>query len=148
MSAAGFSEIQGPSWWVWLVLLLAGGFPLMFMLQGAAVWPTILPTLLCLLIAVLFMPLRTSLSRGRLRVSYGLASLLTWTFPLDEVQQAESVRYRPLREYLGWGIRRGFDGSRCLTMRGNRGVMLQLANGKRFLVGSQRPEELAASLGK
>ena len=31
-------------------------------------------------------------------------------------------------------------------MSGNRGVQLRLANGEELLIGSQRPEELAAAI--
>jgi hypothetical protein len=34
------------------------------------------------------------------------------------------------------------------NVRGNRGVQLELANGKRILIGSQRAEELAGAIGE
>lgn len=145
MSDLQYHEVQGPHIWVWLMLLLAGGAPLV-LLQGAPLWPTVAPTLVCLLLVLLFMPLRTTVSAGRLRVAYGLLPLFVWSFSLADVEAAEVVTYRPLRTYMGWGMRRGFDGSRCLTMRGSRGVMLILRGGRRQLIGSQRPQELAEVL--
>jgi hypothetical protein len=56
------------------------------------------------------------------------------------------VNYRPLADYWGWGIRKGRDGERVLNARGNRGVWIDLADGSRLLVGSQRPEDLASAL--
>ena len=58
----------------------------------------------------------------------------------------EVVSYRPLADYGGWGIRSGRDGERVLNARGNRGVRLDLADGSRLLIGSQRPEALALAL--
>ena len=49
--------------------------------------------------------------------------------------------YRPILEYGGWGIRFGLKG-KAYNVSGNRGVQLELTNGKRLLIGSQRPEEL------
>jgi hypothetical protein len=60
--------------------------------------------------------------------------------------QAYAVRtYRPLRDYGGWGIRWSRRG-KAYNVSGNRGVELELADGKRLLIGSQQPEALASAL--
>lgn len=43
----------------------------------------------------------------------------------------------------GWGIRLA-PGGRAGNARGDRGVLLTLGDGHALLIGSQRPEELAA----
>jgi hypothetical protein len=53
--------------------------------------------------------------------------------------------YRPIREYGGWGIRKGRQGM-AYNMSGNRGVQLELADGERVLIGSQKPEELLGAI--
>ncbi len=40
----------------------------------------------------------------------------------------------------------GRDGERALIARGNRGVRLELIDGSKLLIGSQRPEALAMAL--
>jgi hypothetical protein len=62
-----------------------------------------------------------------------------------EIKRFESRTYSPLGEYGGWGIRFGKKG-KAYTVSGNRGVQLELTNGKRLLIGSQRPEELVETL--
>ncbi len=57
----------------------------------------------------------------------------------------EVLTYSPIKDYGGWGIRYG-RGGKAYNVRGNRGVQLQLANGQRLLIGSQRPEELSNAL--
>jgi hypothetical protein len=52
-----------------------------------------------------------------------------------------------MEQYGGRGIRRGRHGW-AYTVSGNRGVKLILAGGEQFLIGSQRPEELAAAIQK
>ena len=67
-----------------------------------------------------------------------------WTFrkiAFTEVKQYEVRTYRPIREYGGWGIRYGCKG-KAYNVSGDRGVQIELLNGKRLLLGSQRPEEL------
>jgi hypothetical protein len=62
-----------------------------------------------------------------------------------DISQFEAKTYRPLLDYGGWGIRYGFSG-KAYNVSGNRGVQLELANGKRLLIGSQRPDELVQAL--
>jgi hypothetical protein len=65
--------------------------------------------------------------------------------PLAEIEHFEARTYRPIRDYGGWGVRRGAAGM-AYTVSGNRGVELRLADGKSLLVGSQRPEELVQAV--
>jgi hypothetical protein len=58
-----------------------------------------------------------------------------------------SVRqYNPLREYGGWGIRWTKKNGMAYNVSGNMGVQLELADNKKILIGSQKADELAASL--
>jgi len=63
----------------------------------------------------------------------------------SDIRHGQSVSYRPLRDYGGWGIRYGADG-KAYNVSGNRGVRLELRDGRRILIGSQRPEDLAAAV--
>lgn len=61
--------------------------------------------------------------------------------PFHNIKKCEVRRYSPIREYGGWGIRYGRKG-KAYNVSGNRGVQLELFQGKNLLIGSQRPEEL------
>jgi hypothetical protein len=65
--------------------------------------------------------------------------------PFEDIRRCEVRTYRPIREFGGWGIRYG-RGAKAYNVSGNRGVQLELSNGKRFLIGSGRPEELARAI--
>lgn len=54
--------------------------------------------------------------------------------------------YSPIAEYGGWGLRWGGPKNWAYNVSGTRGVQLELDGGGRILIGSQRPEELAAAL--
>ena len=55
--------------------------------------------------------------------------------------------YKPIREYGGWGIRCSFTGKgRAYNISGNKGVQLVLTNGKKLLIGSQKPDDFAAAI--
>jgi hypothetical protein len=58
-----------------------------------------------------------------------------------EMKQVIVREYRPIREYGGWGIRSGREG-KAYNVSGDRGVQMELVNGERVLIGSQRAEEL------
>src|SRR5690606_27576762 len=66
-----------------------------------------------------------------------------WRF--DEIESAEPRRYRPLREYGGWGIRFGLGG-RAYNVSGDLGVQRVLRSGRRILIGSRDPDALATAI--
>jgi len=65
--------------------------------------------------------------------------------PFSAISRAEAVTYRPLAEYGGWGIRKGRNGW-AWNISGNRGVRIRYTDGKEFLIGSQRADELARAI--
>lgn len=68
-------------------------------------------------------------------------------FLLSDIARWEARTYHPIREYGGWGIRyAGRKRGWAYNVNGNRGVQLELTNGKHLLIGSQCPEELAAAI--
>ncbi|WP_337173608.1 hypothetical protein [Paludisphaera sp.] len=81
-------------------------------------------------------------------VWYGWIPIYRRTIALADVKRCEVVRYRPIVDHGGWGVRRLADGERAFTARGDRGVRVILADGTRLLIGSQRPEDLAAVLSR
>ena len=90
----------------------------------------------------------TEVHPTELRLWFGLIPTYRHVVPLDAVRAVEPVRYRPIADCGGWGIRRGRDGERVFTARGDRGVRLTLHDGSTLLVGSQRPEELARTIDR
>ena len=96
-----------------------------------------------ILVGVLTMRQTTTVSPETVTVRFGL--LYTARIPLAEVDSAQAVSYRPVRDYGGWGIR-GTSRRRALNTRGDKGVLLKRADGTTVLIGSQKPRELLAAL--
>ncbi len=65
--------------------------------------------------------------------------------PYESIKTCEVLKYHPIKEYGGWGIRYGRKG-KAYNVSGNLGVQLDLIQGKSLLIGSQRPEELAQAI--
>jgi hypothetical protein len=64
---------------------------------------------------------------------------------LSEVRKAEAVKYHPLLDYGGYGVRLGFRGW-AFNVSGNEGVLVETSDGSRVLIGSQHPKELASAI--
>lgn len=85
--------------------------------------------------------LTVRLYRDEMKVGLGSAAAIAKRIRYDDILRTESVRYSPLREFGGWGVR--FRGKkRAWTARGHRAVVLHLADGIQLYVGSDRPYAL------
>lgn len=55
--------------------------------------------------------------------------------------------YNPFAEFGGWGYRFGIFGKgTALNIAGNKGQQLEFVNGKKLLIGTQKPEEMLAAI--
>ncbi len=100
------------------------------------------------LVIVTALHMTTEVAGDVATVWYGWLPIYRRTIALADVKCCQTVRFRPIRDHLGWGIHRLRDGERVFTARGDRGVRVTLADGSRLLIGSQRPEDLAAVLSR
>ena len=67
----------------------------------------------------------------------------------DEIAEFKIRKYRPIREYSGWGIRYSWEGSgRAFSVKGKTGLQLYLTNGKKILFGTQRGDALLRAMNK
>ncbi len=118
---------------------------------------TLLPCVACVAALVLLGRLTISIEDRVLKLRFGLLPVIGKEIPLALVSSAEPVRYRPIREFGGWGIRRGSfrdTPTAVYSLRGSSGVLLTLevpidtlfARTDRVLIGSRAPEQLAQSL--
>lgn len=74
--------------------------------------------------------------------------LLTFRkYPWEDLEKATVRTYSPLAEYGGWGYRISFSGKgRAFNISGNKGLQLKFKNGKKLLIGTNKPDELAEVL--
>ena len=69
-------------------------------------------------------------------------------FPWDIISKSHVRKYNPMWEYGGWGMRRRRMNNVAYSVSGNRGLQLELTNGKRVLIGTRKPVELEEVLKK
>jgi len=73
--------------------------------------------------------------------------LVNKRYLISDIETCESVTYRPIRDYGGWGIRYSFTKrSWAYNITGNKGVEIKFKGGRKLLIGSQRADELAAAI--
>lgn len=98
------------------------------------------------LVLVGLLRMTTEVTPSHVRVWFGWIPTYRRFVPIGSIQKIEVVNYRPLMDYGCWGFFPRRDGERALRARGNRGVRLELTDGTRLLIGSQRPEALAIAI--
>jgi hypothetical protein len=82
---------------------------------------------------------------GSVELAVGLQGL--WKrrrIPLAKIHSAKPVEFNPL-DYGGYGIRSG-PGGLAYIADGKQGVQLELNDGAKLLIGSQRAQELARAI--
>lgn len=77
----------------------------------------------------------------RIVVHLGRAPVLSRSISFAEIVSLDSVEYRPIRDFGGWGIR-GFGKRKAWTARGHRAVALRLTGDRELLIGSDHPKRL------
>jgi len=155
-----FREVQHfRQLWLWFIVLAIAGLAIYAVIQQLILEKPFgenpAPDPLVLGIGIIFglalpaafyvMNLTTEVRENGL---YYRLSPFHWSFQRidpSEIGKCEAVSYSPLRDYGGWGIRYGIAG-KAYNISGNRGVQLDLVDGRRILIGSQKPDELATAL--
>jgi len=75
-------------------------------------------------------------------IHLGAVPVLRRRVRFEEIEGMDVVRYRPIREFGGWGIR-GWGRKKAWTARGNQAVRLHLSGDRLLYVGSDAPPRLA-----
>lgn len=68
-------------------------------------------------------------------------------FRWKDIAKISIVRYSPMRDYGGWGIRWGRKGT-AYNLSGNIGFYIDFQDGKSVLIGTCKPTELYLALQK
>ena len=132
-----FNENQKFSqWWLWLILL---SFPVF------AVYPFDVNNLnlsyivvsIAILVFFYFLELRVFITLDGLYYQFFPIHIKKHVIKFSEIKKIEAVKYRPIIDYGGWGIKHGFNG-KAYNVSGNFGVKIYLSNGKNILFGSKK----------
>jgi hypothetical protein len=158
-SEISFSETQRfTQVWLWLLVLLVAAIGWWAFVEqivlgrefGTHPAPDVLLWIIFILLGIGFpfffrsLKLVTELRDDHLRLRF--SPICTRRVLYTEIKSAQARTYRPIVEYGGWGIRWSLKNGMAYNVSGNMGVQLELTNGKRLLIGSQRADELERAI--
>lgn len=132
------------AWYMSLLFFVMAGLCLytMYRIWGQEMnWVHFLAPVIALIsiVAMASVSLVTRIETDAIQVGFPL--LGKRTIPRSEIARAYVRQYSPIGEYGGWGYRIGRNGKAYNTM-GDQGLQLELQDGSRILIGTQRPAEL------
>jgi hypothetical protein len=101
------------------------------------------------LLLLLFMKLKTRVDETGIYYKYTPLHREEIRIDWSNIKESYVRKYNPILDYGGWGIRMGIFGKgRAYNVWGNMGLQIILNNGKKLLLGTQKPEELKEVLSK
>lgn len=145
-------------WWIWLILL---GFDVMYSVavvqqvfmgsqfgkKPASNAVLLLSLAAMLLITAVFysFKLETRIDSEGIHVKFFPFHFSFRSYPWEKIRNCYVRKYKPVREYGGWGLR-GLGDNRALNVKGNMGIQIEFADGKKLLVGTQKFDEASKVL--
>jgi hypothetical protein len=156
MNALFKEDQRFTQWWLWLILISIGILPVVGIVQqlilgeefgdnpmsdfGLILFAVFVFALLGLF---LMMRLKTEIDQTEVRMSFipFVKKRIKWS----EIKKAEVVNYGFVG---GWGIRLSFKYGTVYNIKGNMGLAIELKNGKRFVIGTQKEKELGSIVEK
>ena len=152
-----FKEVQKfTQWWLWLILIGIGILPILGIYKqlileeefgsrpmsdtGIIVFSLFTFTLIALF---LITRLKTRVDKNGIRMKFWpfVSKKVSW----DEVKKIDVVDYGFVG---GWGIRLWTDYGTVYNMKGKLGLAIELKTGKKFVIGTQEPEQMKLVIEK
>jgi hypothetical protein len=146
--------------WIWLILIGINGLCIyaiaacMIGEQQIGIRPVCSTVLfgapgLTMLLTALFFTLRldTEIKQDGIYVRFFPFHLTFRKYSRDGISKIFLRQYNPIKEYGGWGIRAGLFGKgKALNVSGRMGIQIVFTDGKRLLIGTNKPDEVREAL--
>ena len=148
-----FEEKQSfRQWWLWFILLGVSGFYFYCILSNGRTIsdllsnPVIIFTsilVMILLLCFLIYRLETQVRTDGIYIRFFPFTLKFKKYPFEEISKAYIRQYNAIMEFGGWGYRIGWK-KKAFNVSGNQGLQLEFNDDNKLLIGTQKPDELAA----
>lgn len=93
--------------------------------------------------------METFISKEKLSITFKPFINKPVDFLKADISKYEIRKYKPIKEYGGWGIKVGSKlKGKAYNVKGNVGLQLYLKNGSKVLIGTQRKEAIAYAMKK
>lgn len=147
-------------WWLWLLLLVLNGVFVFGIYKQLIIGvpfgnnPTsnnglCLTTIFVLALTILLLNFRldTQIKNDGIYVRFFPLHVKYKHYTWEQLSKVYMRNYSPISEFGGWGIRYGKTGD-AYNIAGNKGLQLEFSNGKKLLIGTNKTEEISATLCK
>lgn len=149
-------EQKFTQWWLWLILIPIGFMPIIEIYKqiiinepfgdksmsnfGLVIVAIFIFTLLGLFVLI---KLKTTINSDQIEMSFFpfVKKTIKWT----DVKKAKLINYGFVG---GWGIRLWTNYGTIYNIKGNKGLAIELLNGKKYLIGTQKNAEMNEILKK
>ncbi len=143
-------EQKFTQWWLWGIIILIGVIPIIGIYKqlilgenfgnnpmsdrGLIVFSIFM---FAFIVLFLLMKLTTTINKDEIQMSFFpfIKKNVKWS----EIKKAKIVNYGFVG---GWGIRLWTKYGTVYNIKGNKGLAIELLNGKKFLIGTQKEVEL------
>tara|TARA_B100000700_G_C14741235_1_gene713100 strand:+ start:311 stop:805 length:495 start_codon:yes stop_codon:yes gene_type:complete len=131
-------------WWLWIILFI---FPILSIIPFNDESVNFYYILVGFAIPLLFyfLELRFFVTTEGLFFQFFPFHFKEQIIKIEEIKKIQAMKYNPLGDYGGWGIKYGFKG-KAYNVRGNLGVKIFLKDGTNILFGSQQHKEFEQAL--
>lgn len=134
--------------WIIIFLITVNIFAILNFVQMPLSFGSVAPLVVIFIANLVLIALKLNTLISKEGISYQLFPfhlkplLISW----NEVASVEVRKYKPLRDYGGWGYRFSIKNGKAFNVSGNMGLQIILKNGDKILIGTQKPEELETYL--
>lgn len=142
-------EQKFTQWWLWLLLIVLALIPVYGIYKqiiqeeafgGKPISDSGLITAVIVMFSILilfrFSTLKTQINKIEIQIKF--IPFITKKIEWKEVKSAQVISYG----FVGYGIRLFTEYGTVYNTKGNMGLALELKNGKKLLVGTQKADEL------
>jgi len=128
--------------WVWALMGAETFLVLLPMVLWKIAFPVIALTALIMLMTMVLIgsiKFRTRIDDEGVHYRMSVFQWKERLIPWSEIDQIYVRQYSPIKEYGGWGIKKGKHGW-AYTMSGHHGIQVVKKDGKEILIGTRQPE--------
>jgi hypothetical protein len=134
--------------WVFGLMLLVNALAVYYFAFDSNDFVAFAPILTVLLVDLIlvFIQLKTNINEKGIYYQLFPFQLKEKKIYWNEIAEVNIRKYSPIWEYGGWGYRYSFKYGKAFNISGNMGLQIILKNGKKILIGTNKPEVLSAFL--
>lgn len=144
MNSATFQERQRfDQWGLWIIVAILAIAPIitgLFIENRVGIIISLIAAI-PLITLLLITRLKTDISEKGIFVKffpiYVFDKIILW----EQIEDIHIRHYNSLGEFGGWGVRISYKHGMAYNVKGKTGIQITFKNGKKLLIGTQKPDE-------